>query len=249
MGQVRAELHVHTALSPCAGEEMKPPAILLRAEQLGIRVLGVVDHCTARNAWAVWDAAEAFEVEVLVGLEIESVEGVHILTLFDSVEAAMDMDCVVASCLPGLQNRADIFGEQHLLDGWGEVIGHDERLLVTAADLTIAEIAELAAAREGMSIAAHIDRPLNGLLPVLEFVPPELEGELLELSPHIGAEQARRRWPELCRRPLVAASDAHYLADIGQATILAPGDLADCGVTARQWGQSLARELLATDGG
>ena len=244
---VPADLHVHTALSPCGGEEMKPPAILLRAEQLGIKVLGVVDHCTARNARAVWEAAEAFDVRVMVGLEIESAEGVHILTLFHNIEAALDMDAVVADHLPALLNRDDIFGPQQLLDEWGNVVGHDDRLLAVATDLTLEQIADIAATREGMSIPAHIDRSLNGLLPVLGFVPPELDVELFELSRHITPAEARRKWPELSDLPLVTASDAHHLADIGQATCRVPADLAAADLPARRWGRSLAQALLSAD--
>ena len=221
--------------------------MLLTAEQLGIGILGVVDHCTARNAHAVWEAAEAFDVRVLVGLEVESTESVHILALFDNVEAALDMDSVVADHLPAFCNRDDIFGQQQLLDEWGNVIGRDDRLLATATDLTFQQIAEMAAAREGLSIPAHIDRAPNGLLPVLGFVPAELGVELFELSRHIGPAEARRKWPELSGLPLVTGSDAHYLADIGRATCRVPADLAGADLPARRWGQSLARALLSAD--
>jgi len=72
--RVAADLHVHTALSPCGDDQMRPPAMLLSAERRGVRVLGVVDHCSARNAAAVLGAAPAFDVRVFVGLEVESAE-------------------------------------------------------------------------------------------------------------------------------------------------------------------------------
>ena len=51
-GRVAIDLHIHSALSPCGAPEMSPPAVLLAAERRGVRVVGVVDHCTARNAAA-----------------------------------------------------------------------------------------------------------------------------------------------------------------------------------------------------
>ena len=240
-----ADLHVHTALSACAGAEMTPPAILLTAERRGVRVLGVVDHCTARNARVVLSAAEAFEVRVFVGLEIETVEGVHILTLFDDAEAAMDMDSAVADRLPNRPNREDVFGEQHLLNEWGDEIGRDERLLQTAAELTLQQVAGMAAARDGVSIPAHIDRFPNGLLPVLGFVPPGLEVELLEVSAHMGREEARRRWPELSGRALVTGSDAHYIDDIGRGVSAVPAELVAAAGPARRWGSLLAGAVLS----
>ena len=243
--RVPVDLHVHTALSPCAGEEMKPPAMLLAAERRGVKVLGVVDHCSARNARAVMAAAPAFELRVLVGLEVESAEGVHMLALFGQAEAAMDLDEVVSGHLPGLFNRPDVLGWQHLVDAWGNILGVDERLLVTATDLSVEQIADLTAERGGLCIPAHTDRSVNGLLPLRGFIPPELRVEAFEVSRHTPPAEARRRWPELERRPLVTGSDAHYLAEIGQAVTWASAELAAAEVGAREWGRLLALELLA----
>lgn len=246
--RVAADLHVHSALSPCGADEMTPPGMLLTAERRGIRVLGVVDHGTARNALAFFEAAQAFEVRLFVGLEVESAEGVHILALFDTAEAALDMDAVIAGHLPDLPNRPDLFGEQHLVDEWGNRVGVDERLLVTATDLPIERIALLTAERGGLSIPAHIDRAANGLLPTLGFVPPDLQVELFELSPHLAPPDARARWPELAGRPLMSGSDAHFLADIGKATTPLSPELAQAPLSVREWGRALARELCRGEG-
>ncbi len=246
-GWIPADLHIHTALSACAGEEMKPPAILLAAERVGVKIVGVVDHGTARNAGAVLSAAEAFDVRVFVGLEVETVEGVHILTLFDDLDATMDMDSAVANHLPDRPNREDVLGEQHLLDEWGDEIGRDERLLLTAADLTLQQVAAMAAARGGMSIPAHIDRSPNGLLPVLGFVPPRLQVELFEVSPHMGFVEARRKWPELSELPLVTGSDAHCIADIGRSVSAVAAELLTADGPARRWGRLLAGESLGRE--
>ena len=55
----QADLHVHTALSPCAGEEMTPPAICRAAVEAGLSMIAVCDHNSAGNAAAVQEAAEA----------------------------------------------------------------------------------------------------------------------------------------------------------------------------------------------
>jgi hypothetical protein len=244
--RVPIDLHVHTALSPCAAAEMKPPAILLAAERRGVRVLGVVDHSTAGNAWAVMEAAPAFEVRVLVGLEVESAEGVHILALFDSAEAAMAMDAVVSEHLPQRPNRAEVFGEQHLLDALGDVIGEDPRLLSAAVDLSVEEIAALTAGRGGLSLPAHIDRRANGLLPTLGFIPPGLHADLWELSRHMGPRTAREQWPELETRALLNGSDAHFIDDIGCAPTWISPHTAEAHLGPADWGRAVARELLGT---
>jgi hypothetical protein len=244
--RVPIDLHIHTALSPCAGEEMKPPAILLAAERRGIKVVGVVDHSTARNAPAVLEAAAAFEVRALVGLETESTEGVHVLTLFDAAEPAMAMDRIVAEHLPDRENRIDVFGAQHLLDVLGDIVGEDPRLLCTATDLSIEEIVKVADGLGGLSIPAHIDRRANGLLPTLGFIPPGLRADLWELSPNLRAHQAREVWPELQGRALVNGSDAHFLADIGCAPTWVSHRMAGASLRPTDWGRELAQELLSS---
>jgi PHP family Zn ribbon phosphoesterase len=241
--RVPIDLHVHTALSPCAAPEMKPAEILLTAERRGLAVVGLVDHGSAGNAAAVLRAAPAFAVRALVGLEAESAEGVHVLALFDTLEPVLDMDAIIRAHLPDLPNRPEFLGEQWLVDEWGEVVGIEDRLLVTATDLSVEEIADLTAARGGLCLPAHIDRPVNGLLPLLGFLPPHLHVEALEISRHLTPDEARERWPELRARALVTASDAHSLGEIGQAVTWISAELAAARLGMGEWGKRLREEL------
>ena len=47
MRAYRADLHVHTCLSPCGELEMLPRAIVARALELGLDILGICDHNAA----------------------------------------------------------------------------------------------------------------------------------------------------------------------------------------------------------
>ncbi|MHB8996372.1 MAG: PHP domain-containing protein [Armatimonadota bacterium] len=238
------DLHLHSALSPCGAAEMLPPAVLLMAEQRGVTTVGIVDHSSAGNAAAFFEAAEAFEVQVLAGLEIESAEGVHLLALFDNLDAAQTMQEQVWAHLPERENRPEILGPQWLVDEYGEVIGEERRLLATATDLTVEQIADATHESEGLSIAAHIDRRSNGLLPTLGLLPPRLQVDLLELSRHVPVEEACRKWPELVGRPLLHGSDAHYLDDIGATVTRVPEELARPSGPLREWGRALATALV-----
>lgn len=228
---------------------MRPGEVLLSAERRRIAVVGIVDHCTAGNAKAFLDASAAFDVRVLVGLEVESAEGVHILALFDSLDAAMDMDRLVADHLPDLRNRPDVLGEQLLLDAWGHVIGTDDRLLVTATDLTIEQIARHTTDRRGLSIPAHVDRSLNGLFRVLGMVPPDLRVPAFEVSASMAPDRARARWPQLAEVCLLTSSDAHVPEDIGRAMTFISPDLARAELDACDWGEELKKELCPGGGG
>ena len=54
---LKADLHIHTCLSPCAELSMSPPAIAEQAKNMEIDILGICDHNTAENIPAVIQAA------------------------------------------------------------------------------------------------------------------------------------------------------------------------------------------------
>lgn len=236
--EIALDLHVHTALSPCATGEMLPPAVLLLAERRGVDVIGIVDHGTAGNAAAFAEAAAAFKVRVVVGLEVESAEGVHLLSLFDTPEAATGFEKLLLPHLPQRANRPDLFGEQWLVDSWGNVVGEEERLLLAGADLGLAELARLVAEGGGLAIPAHVDREAYGLYAVLGFLPRDLEAEVLEVSFRMTPAEAREKWPELAGKRLVTGSDAHCLDDLGRAVTRGPQELREAPV--REWAGMLA---------
>ena len=237
------DLHIHTALSACGSDEMTPPRILLTAERAGLALVGVVDHNTAGNARAVLDAAPAFAVQVLVGLEVESAEGVHVLALFADADAAAEMDNMVARHLPGLPNSPELFGEQTLLNEWGDLAGLDTRLLAAGTDLDLAGIITATLELGGLALPAHVNRSASGLLPILGFVPPGLQAPALEISRHITPGEARRQWPELANWALLTSSDAHQIADIGAAPTVVPSELAEPGGDPIEWLRRVADAL------
>jgi len=79
-----ADLHIHTALSPCAENEMTPPAIIAAAKVKGLEIIGICDHNSAENVRAVAEAGAAEGITVLGGIEVQTVEDVHVLTFSDT---------------------------------------------------------------------------------------------------------------------------------------------------------------------
>ena len=44
MKRVRADLHIHTALSPCGDLDMSPARIIEEAKSKNIGIIGITDH-------------------------------------------------------------------------------------------------------------------------------------------------------------------------------------------------------------
>jgi 3',5'-nucleoside bisphosphate phosphatase len=201
----RADLHVHTVLSGCAEEEMLPPLMVERCQEIGLRLLGVLDHNSAGNAQAMLEAAQGTGVVIKPGLEVETRETVHLVCLFDTPEQALSLQEVVYARLPSFPRAAAerSFGSQVLVDRQGLLVGYEHRPLFAATDLSLTEVAQAARERGGLVLAAHVERRAHGLLGVLGFPPPDLEVDGMEAGP--GALLEGR----------VASSDAHRLVEIG----------------------------------
>lgn len=216
MRTFRADLHLHTCLSPCADLSMGPRTIVARAAQRALDVIGISDHNSAENAGAVLRAAGDYGLQVLPGMEVTSREEVHILAFFDDLEGALTLQEMVYRELPGL-NDPEVFGLQVVVNEDHDVLGCNPRLLAGATRLSVEQIVAAIHRLGGLAIASHVDRPSFGILGQLGFLPENLDLDALELSPQLSAEEARRRWPQCAGRALVRFSDAHSPDQIGAA--------------------------------
>ena len=53
MQSFKADLHIHTVLSPCGDLEMSPTNIIAKAKELGLDCIGITDHnCTLHSKLA-----------------------------------------------------------------------------------------------------------------------------------------------------------------------------------------------------
>ena len=211
MKKFRADLHVHTVLSPCAGVEMIPPLIVEEALQRGIRLIAITDHNGTANIAAVQKAARGTELVVLPGMELQTREEVHVLCLFDELEQAEALQSWVDARLPDMPNNPDFFGEQFVVDETGDFIRREERLLLSSVEATLHEAWQEVSQLGGLFIPAHVNRTANGLLALLGLVPTDIPVEALEISRHIRPGDAPKKFPQIAGYPLIQDGDVHYL--------------------------------------
>ena len=86
MKTYRADLHIHTVLSPCGDLDMSPKNIVLKAEELGIDIIGITDHNSTLQCSGVGREAEKKGIFMLMGAEITTKEELHCLVYFESME-------------------------------------------------------------------------------------------------------------------------------------------------------------------
>jgi len=213
----KADLHIHSCLSPCADLDMSPRAIVETSLERGLEIIAVCDHNSAENVGAAMRAGSQRGIHVLPGMEINSSEEVHTLALFDSEMQALKMQELIYRHLRGT-NRPELFGDQVVANEFDEVEGFNDRLLIGATQLGLDRVVKEVHRLGGLTIASHVDRPSFSILGQLGFIPPDLELDGLELSPHLSPGAAKVKLPEVGGFTLVTFSDAHFLDDIGQRT-------------------------------
>lgn len=213
MQTYRADLHVHTVVSPCADVEMIPPLIVAEAVQQGIDIVAITDHNSTANIASVQKAALGLPLLIIPGMEVQTAEDVHVLCLFETLEQSLQWQEVVDHHLPPLINNPDFFGEQFIVDETGDYLSTEDRLLLTAVDLSFEEAYQKVIKLGGLFIPAHVNRKANGLLANLGFVPSDTPLDLLEISRHLSPTDAKKQFPQIEKFPLIQNGDVHYLAD------------------------------------
>lgn len=209
----RADLHVHTVLSPCAAVEMTPRNIVRHAQAAGIDIVAITDHNAGDNVAAALRAAAGTTVAVLPGMELQTREEVHLLALFGKMRDFVKWCGFVALHRSPLRNDEARFGAQFVVDETDELIRVEESMLLASTDLSVEEAVIQVNALDGIAIAAHVDRPMFSCLTQLGFIPPDLGLAAVEVSRNTRAESAREKLSRIGDLPIITSSDAHTIED------------------------------------
>lgn len=216
MSRYAYDLHLHSCLSPCGDDDATPDSIAGMGELNGLALMALTDHNTCKNCPAFFAAAKRHGILPIAGMELTTAEEIHLVCLFETLEAAMDFDRFVDSCRVKIKNRADIFGNQLIVNENDEQIGTEEFLLSNATAISLEEAPEAVKRFGGVCYPAHVDREANGIIAVLGSFPPTPAFPLIEV--HDGTRRAE--FAERCGKTedrVIVSSDAHYLWDISEA--------------------------------
>ena len=204
---IRADLHLHSCLSPCGDLSMSPRAIAGLCAERGVRLAALTDHNSALNCPAFDAAAREAGIAALFGVEAQSREECHVLCLFPTPELALALGEELYALMPPVMNVPEKTGDQVYVDENEDIAGEVDKYLVTSADLGLEELASRAIALGGVVIPAHVDRPSFSLTSQLGFVPdgPWDALEVVRLDALDGRPAVDTKG-----YPLVTSSDAHF---------------------------------------
>lgn len=213
MSRYYYDLHIHSCLSPCGDADSTPNNILGMATLCGLNIVALTDHNTSKNCPAFFAAAKKYGIIPIAGMELTTSEDIHLVCLFEELEDAMSFDEYVDKRRIKVENRPNIFGDQHILDSEDNLIGEEKHLLINATDISVDEAYGLVLSRGGVCYPAHIDRDANGLIAILGDIPPDSEFLYYELHDGERIKEFSEKYG-IDENRFIISSDAHYLTDL-----------------------------------
>lgn len=210
------DLHLHSALSPCANDDMTPAAIVGMAKLAGADLMAITDHNSALNLPAAAKAAAVYGVRLLPGIEVNTEEEIHLLCYFADVARALAFGEILYEALPAFPYDPKIWGRQLWMDEDDNIIGTVGKLLTGAVTMDIYTVVAQCEKLGGIAIPAHVDKDSYSLLSVLGFAPEDLPFEAFEVRnlDRLAKLLEAQRLP--AGKEILTSSDAHQLEDIAK---------------------------------
>ena len=215
MKKYQADLHIHTVLSPCADLEMSPDQIVQVALKRGLDIIAITDHNSTRQCDMVRKHAKGTSLLVINGCEVNSMEEVHALCLFEDDYSRDEFQYFVDQYLPDIPNHTSYHGHQLLVDEENQILEELPFYLGNALFIDLETIERKTHELNGIFLPAHVDRPINSLYSQLGFLPKELNVDGLQISKRSNESMIRTHYDIDGEISLIKASDAHYIEDIG----------------------------------
>lgn len=211
----RADLHLHTVLSPCGSLEMSPTNIVQAALDARLDMIAITDHNSTKQAPIIRELGKEKGLFVICGAEVTTSEEVHVLALFENEQQRIAFQLFIDEHLNFVKNKPEYFGYQVVVDINDQIIEEEHRLLIAALKANIHEVEKKVHELEGLFIPAHVDRPMNGLISHLGFVPHDLQCDAFGLSARANPLEwkGHRLFPQ--GAVFIQNSDAHMPEQIG----------------------------------
>ena len=202
------DLHIHSALSPCAEDEMTPNNIVNMALIKELDAIAIADHNAVDNVEAAMKVADGTGLIVIPGVEIQTLEDIHVLCLFKSLENMKAFMLQFDPYLPKLAHR-EKFGTQLIMDENDEIVSNKPYSLMFASNLGIARLREMVLGHSGAFVPAHVNKSSMSLLSNLGFFPEDLH--IVAVEEHLSSRKV-----DLGNFKVLHNSDAHNLAQISE---------------------------------
>ena len=205
------DLHIHSALSPCAEDKMIPELIMKKLHNLGIDIFSITDHNSVFNCRAFQTIAKDYDILFIPGIEIQTSEEIHLLAYFPDIQKLNNF--YIDTVKLGLNthiNQPKRFGNQLIINSSGNIIGKEKYMLSLPLNLSIDELVKSIHNFNGIAVAAHLDRGFS-IISQLGLIPPKLELDAVEISNIYEIESIKSKFLNKNNLNIISSSDSHYI--------------------------------------
>lgn len=210
------DLHIHSCLSPCAEDEMTVNNIVNMSLVKDLDVIAICDHNSTKQL-ATFKRVSEGKIKVLYGVEIQTIEEVHVLGYFSRYEDTIGLQSWLDEKLIQVKNKPKFFGNQLLVDDMDEVCGFEENLLISSVNASIHEVCDIIHQFHGVVVLAHVLHRKNSVMTQLGFIPKDLNYDGIEINFEADKQKIMERNPYLKEDVFwLINSDAHQLVDISE---------------------------------
>lgn len=211
----KADLHTHTLLSPCGDLDMTPDNIIALALERGVDVIAITDHNSTRHCRLAEHYSHNRNIFVLCGAEVTSKEEAHCLCYMPDHERLDILQEYLDKHLPDIPNDPEFFGDQVQIDEDFNIVYEEPRLLTSAIDQSVNQIADFVHSVGGLFVPAHIDKTKTSIISQLGFIPFDLDYDAVELSEHGHKDEILKVHKYLKGKTFTRSSDAHIPDRVG----------------------------------
>ncbi len=208
------DLHIHTALSPCADILMSPNNILNMAMLKELNIIAVTDHNSCLQLDVVKDLIESYEMLVIPGAEVEVNEKYHVVCLFKTFEIAKAFQQILDGKLTNRMHDEIIYGEQQVFDIYDDIVYNYQTSLMGSSNFSLKELNTVVKKFDGLMILAHIEKYPSD---IFEKVSNEYYGyfDAIEVNANYDISKIENKLDK--RFMILRDSDAHQIVDISEA--------------------------------
>lgn len=188
---------------------MTPGNIAGMAKVIGLDVIALTDHNSCKNCPAIVKAAQEYGITVICGMELCTLEEVHVLCYFPSLSDALAFDAYVYTQIPDIPNTPALFGNQIIYDENDRICGTESKLLISASMIPFDRVYDLAGEYNGIIVPAHIDKTANGLISNLGLIPSDSKFTCVEVKNIDQWDTLKQQYAYLQGCHVLTSSDAH----------------------------------------
>ncbi len=208
------DLHIHSALSPCADVLMSPNNILNMAMLKELNIIAITDHNSCLQLDVIDELKDSYEMLIIPGVEVEVKEHYHVLCLFRNFSDAKLFQKNLDLYLDVKMHNESIYGEQNLFNSFDDIVSNYQVSLMGSSNIGLLELKKMVDKLDGIMILAHIEKYKDQIIDKIKTIYQNIF-DAIEVNANYDISKIEDELKTLPHK-IIRNSDAHQIIDISE---------------------------------